>query len=255
MTDLEAAAPQPRLARVTYLPGVVPPPESAPGAPAERVAPVERETPAERDAPAEREAPAGSPALDAPTLERLRSMIAPIESASAPEPSPETEGERSARAHNVSMHALARRGVSSAEMVDLLRSRDLDEADVQFEVERLEQVGLLDDTELASTLVRSLRERKGLGRSAISAELRRRKLDQAAIDAALDEVVDDELERALVVAMKRAPQLRSLDQETARRRLGAFLMRKGYSGGVVSAAVTSALAGTSSGSGRGPRFE
>jgi hypothetical protein len=41
--------------------------------------------------------------------------------------------------------------------------------------------------------------------------------------------------------MKRAPQLRGLDHETAKRRLGAFLMRKGYSGSAVSAAVAVAL--------------
>ena len=240
----DAAASSPRLARVSYLPGVVPPPQ--------------------HDDVAEAATPEVPP-IDAATLERLRSMIAPIEAAPAPETvlapevAPESAGERSARAHNISMHALSRKGVSSTEMVELLRSRDLDESDVQFEVERLEQVGLLDDSELASTLVRSLRERKGLGRAAISAELRRRKIDATAISTALEEVADDELERALEVAVKRAPQLRSLDQETARRRLSAFLMRKGYSGGVVSAAVTAALSGSQGArggtSGRGPRFE
>jgi regulatory protein len=171
---------------------------------------------------------------------------------------PETQGERSARAHNVSMHALTRKGLSSAEMSALLTSRELEQHDVEFEVARLEQVGLLDDRELASTLVRTLRDRKGLGKSAISAELRRRKLDQVAIDEALDEAYpsggDDELTRAREIANKRAPQLRSLDPETARRRLGAFLMRKGYSGSVVSSAVASALSSNAP-TARGPRFQ
>jgi regulatory protein len=254
MTDSGAAALRPRLATVSYLPGVVPPSEN------DEVVQV-------ADAPAGTTATA-APAIDSSTLERLRAMIAPDDTASvetAPvepvpvETAPESAGERSARAHNISMHALARKGISSTEMVELLRSRELDESDVQFEVERLERVGLLNDDELASTLVRSLRERKGLGRSAISAELRRRKIDPSAIALALDEVADDELERALEVATKRAPQLRSLDQETARRRLSAFLMRKGYSGGVVSAAVTAVLSGSpgarGAASGRGPRFE
>jgi regulatory protein len=173
---------------------------------------------------------------------------------------PETPGERSARAHNVSMYALTRRGLSSAEMTDLLRNRDLEPGDVAHEVTRLEQVGLLNDRELAETLVMQLRERKGLGRSAITAELRRRKLDPSAIDEALDEAYesgDDELTRARAIAVKRAPQLRSLDAETARRRLGAFLMRKGYSGSVVASAVTFALSnqGAQRPTGQGPRFQ
>jgi SOS response regulatory protein OraA/RecX len=157
------------------------------------------------------------------------------------------------------MYALTRKGLSSAEMTDLLRSRDLEAGDVAYEVTRLEEVGLLNDRELADTLVMQLRERKGLGRSAIAAELRRRKLDPSAIEEALDEAYesgDDELTRARAIALKRAPQLRSLDAETARRRLGAFLMRKGYSGSVVASAVASALSsqGSQRPSAEGPRF-
>lgn len=144
--------------------------------------------------------------------------------------------------NNVSMYALARRGMSSHEMRDYLASRDFAEDEIDGELDRLERVGLLDDHLLAETLIDSLRHRKGLGRSGVTAELRRRKLDPIAIEDALASVSDDEGERALEVAVKRAPQLRSLDAETARRRLSAYLMRKGYSGSVVSAAVSAALA-------------
>jgi SOS response regulatory protein OraA/RecX len=146
---------------------------------------------------------------------------------------------------NVSMHALARRGVGAEEMASYLVGRGFDEGDVELECERLLGVGLLDDLALAQTLVRTLRERKGLGRSFIAAELRRRRLDPDAIEEALDELDDDELERAIAIAENRARQLRSLDPATAKRRLGAFLMRKGYSGSVVSTAVARALEPTS----------
>ncbi|HOB58337.1 MAG TPA: regulatory protein RecX [Rhodoglobus sp.] len=144
--------------------------------------------------------------------------------------------------NNVSMNALARRGMSIAEMRDYLIGREFEGDEVELELERLIGVALLDDEHLAATLVRTLRERKGLGRSALTAELRRRKLEPAAVESALDDLeTGDELERATEIALRRAPQLRSLDQATAKRRLGAFLMRKGYSGSVVSAAVAAAL--------------
>ena len=152
------------------------------------------------------------------------------------------------RISNVSMYALARRGMSSREMRDYLLSREFEAESVDEEVARLEGVGLLDDESLAETLVRTLRDRKGLGKQALTAELRRRHLDGVAIEEAMSSVGDDELERAIAIAEKRAPQLRSLDAETAKRRLGAFLMRKGYSGSVVSAAVSRALAAS------GPTF-
>lgn len=144
--------------------------------------------------------------------------------------------------NNVSMNALARRGMSIAEMRDYLIGREFEGDEVELELDRLIGVALLDDEHLAATLVRTLRERKGLGRSALTAELRRRKLEPAAVESALDDLeTGDELERATDIALRRAPQLRSLDQATAKRRLGAFLMRKGYSGSVVSAAVAAAL--------------
>ena len=160
------------------------------------------------------------------------------------------------RAHNVALHALARRGVSVSEMRKLLKSRDLDEETVENEIARLEGVALLDDNALAETLVRSLQERKGLGRSGVTNELRRRGIDQEAITLALEseDSGDEEAQRALELAMKRAPQLRSYDNETAKRRLSGFLMRRGYSGHVVSAAVNAALSGSGSSS-RGPRFK
>ena len=155
------------------------------------------------------------------------------------------------RVSNVSMYALARRGMSSREMRDYLLGREFEPGAVDDEIERLEGVALLDDIALAETLVRTLRDRKGLGRSALSGELRRRQLDGGAIEQALAALDDDELERAIEIAAKRAPQLRSLDSDTAKRRLGAFLMRKGYSGSVVGTAVARALAPTGSG---GPTF-
>lgn len=145
------------------------------------------------------------------------------------------------RISNVSMYALARRGMSSREMRDYLSTREFDADEIEIEVARLEGVALIDDGALAETLVRTLRDRKGLGRGALTAELRRRNLDSTAIEAAMESAGDDELLRATEIAVKRAPQLRGLDSQTAKRRLGAFLMRKGYNGSVVQAAVAAAL--------------
>jgi regulatory protein len=160
------------------------------------------------------------------------------------------------RAHNVGLNALTRRGQSVAEMVALLQSRELTDDVVEAEIKRLKSVGLLDDFALAETLVRTLSERKGLGSSAIKSELRQRKIAPVAIDAALEALDgDDEVKRAIEIAVKRAGQLRSYDQATAKRRLGAFLQRRGYSGSVMSAAMAAAFAPGTGSSGSGPRFQ
>lgn len=146
------------------------------------------------------------------------------------------------RAENIAMHALTRRGQSRRELEAILTARELDPETIEAELERLAGVGLIDDDALAEQIVRTQRERKGLGRAAIVAELKRRRLAPEAIDAALSEIGDDEHERATALAEQRAARLHGLDRETAVRRLTGFLQRKGYSGDSVRKAVDAALA-------------
>lgn len=222
------------LARVTYLPGVVPPPSPELAVPATPVP----ATPA--DLPDFASFFGENPEA-APTV--VLEGEGEFESAKAGQ-----RGRREVSVENASMHALTRRGMSRWELEKTLLSRELDEETVAAELDRLEGVGLLDDAALAETLVRTQHERKGLGRGALTAELRRRHIDQEHIDAALEQVDDDdEQSRATELAIKRASQLSSYDLETAKRRLTAFLMRKGYSSSVVRAATDEALSGRSSG--------
>lgn len=152
------------------------------------------------------------------------------------------------RAEKISVHALTRRGMSRWELGEVLLSRELDVCIIEAELDRLERAGLIDDAALAETIVRTQHDRKGLGRSALVAELRKRRIDQSAIDEALEQLEDgDEEHRAIALAERRAPQLRGLDHATAVRRLSGFLQRKGYSGSIIRMAVDRALPRAGSG--------
>lgn len=216
------------LAPVTYLPGVM----------SGQVRPV--------DPPPDRSTAPVLPAMSTVVVEP--SFVVPsadllAAGASADDESAARADARSAaKAERVSMNALTRRGMSKREVERSLRARELGDETVAAELDRLEGVGLIDDMALAQNLVGILQERKGLGRSAIAAELTRRLLTPAAIEYALELIeTSDELGRAREIAVKRAGQLRSYDYETAVRRLSAFLMRRGYSGSTVRAAVEHAL--------------
>ncbi|MDM4762553.1 regulatory protein RecX [Galbitalea sp. SE-J8] len=176
----------------------------------------------------------------------------------ADEPGPDDRDAR--RAHHTGLNALARRGMSVAEMRALLEKRELPADAIEIEIERLEGSGLLDDAALAETLVRTLHDRRRLGRSAIAAELSRRRIPADLARPALEALDgDDELALATEVALKRAAQLRGYDDETARRRLAGYLQRRGYSGSTVSAATRAALderrGGARGRTSTGPRFE
>lgn len=107
--------------------------------------------------------------------------------------------------------------------------------------------GYLDDALLAGQLVTSGVERKGQGRVALSRALAQRGIPRDVVDAALDELPDDDAERALEYARTKARGLSRLDGDTALRRLVGQLSRRGYNGSVAMTAAKTALAEASFG--------
>lgn len=114
--------------------------------------------------------------------------------------------------------------------------------------------GYLDDAVLAGQLVQSGVERKGQGRVALSRALAQRGIPRDLIDAALDELPDDDAERALEYARSKARGLSRLDADTALRRLVGQLSRRGYNGAVAMTAAKKALAEATFGRPSGVRF-
>lgn len=156
----------------------------------------------------------------------------------------------------VAIRQLARRGMSRWELEQLLTRREIEPEVYGPELDRLEALGVIDDASLAATLAFTQHSRKGLGRTAIEQELKRRHIDPELIEAALDDIgEDDELERATELAVKRMAQLSSYDDETTRRRLHGFLARKGYASDVVRQAMDAAFATRRSRGGSGVRFQ
>ncbi|HEY8590758.1 MAG TPA: RecX family transcriptional regulator [Naasia sp.] len=170
---------------------------------------------------------------------------------------PEKLAERQAkRARNVGVSALTRRGLSVAELRDTLEKRGIDADQIEAELERLQESSYLDDARLAEAVVRTETERKGKGRGAIAAELRRRRVDAEAIESALETLdEDDERARAIDVAQRRARQLGSLPPDVARRRLAAFLQRRGFGGSTLQDALSAALPRSGGPSASGVRFD
>lgn len=108
---------------------------------------------------------------------------------------------------------------------------------VSAALERLAAMGALDDARFARQFIRSRIAGAGLSRRRLQSELWRRGVAREVIDAALAEViVEDEVDedaQIAQVAAKKLRTLRSLDPIAARRRLYAFLARRGYDAGAI----------------------
>ncbi len=98
-------------------------------------------------------------------------------------------------------------------------------------VARLAEQGFLDDAAFARQFART-KLADGLSRRRLQAELARRGIARDVADAAIDEVVvDDDVDEAQAcdrVATKKLRSLRDLPPDVQRRRLYAFLARRGY---------------------------
>jgi regulatory protein len=174
--------------------------------------------------------------------ERSNERLAPVSylpwaAPDAAEPSASTALE----AENRLTRALRTRSLSAREAEDLLNESELEADAAQEILDRFIEYGYIDDAKLAEQIVHTHHERKGLGRSAVAAEMRRRRIGDDVIAEALEELDVDESGPAAVLAEQRVGRMGSLDDETAQRRLLGFLMRKGYSSSVARAAVKQAL--------------
>ncbi|GAA1213639.1 regulatory protein RecX [Microbacterium maritypicum] len=136
---------------------------------------------------------------------------------------------------------LRARSLSISESRQVLRGVGLDSGMIDDVIDDFCRRGYLDDSALAGVLVTSGVERKGQGRVALSRALAQRGIPRDVIDAALDELPDDDDERALEFARGKARSMGRLDPDTALRRLVGQLSRRGYNGAVAMKAAKSAL--------------
>jgi regulatory protein len=174
---------------------------------------------------------------------RVTKINGPTAADAVPVDVPEPDAQKARdRASKLSLDQLARRGMSRWELEQVLKKREIDDETIQQQLNRLEDVRLLDDDALARYLVSTLHGRKGLGSAAIRQELRRKHIPDYEIDSALDELDSEEEEaKAIELALKRIRQLSSYDDDTIRRRVHGFLSRKGYDGHTVSSAISVAM--------------
>ncbi|MCK0111463.1 recombination regulator RecX [Ornithinimicrobium sp. F0845] len=131
---------------------------------------------------------------------------------------------------------------SRKQLEDKLRQRGCDDGVARSVLDRLTEVGLVDDEAYARMLVRSRQETRGLAPRALTQELRRKGVADEVIEDALADVdPDDDADRARQLVEKRLRTMRGLDRQVQTRRLAGFLARKGYDSSVAYRVIREAL--------------
>jgi regulatory protein len=131
---------------------------------------------------------------------------------------------------------------SRAQLEQALRKKDCPDEIATAVLDRMEEVGLVDDTAYAGMLVRSQQVGRGLARRALAQELRRKGVDDETARAALDEVdPHDEEDRARALVAKKMRSMSGLEPLVQTRRLAGMLARKGYPSDVSMRIVSEAV--------------
>lgn len=138
-------------------------------------------------------------------------------------------------ARGYALRLLKRRLRSVAEIDDALAKRGVEEVERHELLEELKAAGLLDDTRLARAWVNDRDRFNPRGEMLLKQELRKKGVADATIKQTLvdrkarEEEPVNEFEQARQVAAARANLYKGLAPEARRRRLGNFLLRRGFS--------------------------
>jgi regulatory protein len=142
-------------------------------------------------------------------------------------------GVRATACHDKALDALARRARSRAELGRWLKEKEFTPAEIEPTLDRLTDLGLLDDLAFARGFARTrLGPGRGFGPRRVAAELARRGVARGVVDAVLAELAAEsgvtEREAIRAVAEKKLRGMRGVDTEAQRRRLYGFLARRGF---------------------------
>lgn len=137
-------------------------------------------------------------------------------------------------ARTIALRKLTASARTRHELDQALEKKDVPDEVAGLVLDRLEEVGLIDDEAFAQSWVDSRQQRRHLSRSALRRELQSKGVDRDHVDAALATVdADDELVAARALAAKRASATRGLDPLVRDRRLAGVLARRGFGSGII----------------------
>jgi regulatory protein len=135
-------------------------------------------------------------------------------------------------AYNYALNLLAARPNASRALHRKLIQKEYSAADAEEAIRRLVDNGLLDDAKFAEQYARSKMLSSGASKRRLQLDLYRKGIrGDVATDAIASVVADEDIDAAVMierVAQKKLAQLGDLEPLVLRRRLFAFLARRGY---------------------------
>ncbi|WP_072687650.1 recombination regulator RecX [Rhodococcus marinonascens] len=142
-------------------------------------------------------------------------------------------GGSEAQAKDLCLRLLTDRARSRAELAERLVQKDYSADVIDRVLDRLTEVGLVNDADFALQWVHSRHTYSGKGKRALAMELRRKGIGQEDAAEALAQIDgEDERQRASELVAKKLRTMSVDDRDRAVRRLISMLARRGFPQGV-----------------------
>jgi regulatory protein len=149
--------------------------------------------------------------------------------------------EQASRATEAALVFLGYRPRSEKEVRDRLRRGGFEQDAIEHAIARLHEWRYLDDADFARRWVENRTAHRPRGKRLLQQELRHKGIDGEIARDAIDDAALDETSAAEALARRRLPSYAGDEPAAIRRRLGAYLARRGYGYDVIRIALDRAL--------------
>lgn len=147
-----------------------------------------------------------------------------------------------AEAKSCALRLIDYRPRSRKEMLQRLKLKGFDDAEISDTIEYLERIGLINDDILAPGLLKHAVEKKLLGKRGAELFLYKRGIERELIYKVISShTKENEEEAAGKLLEKKIRTLRNQPEDVIKRRLYCMLQRRGFAPDVIKAAVSSAM--------------
>ena len=145
-------------------------------------------------------------------------------------------------ARTIALRRLTMRAHTRHELDKALQAKNVPQSVKEAVLDRMEEVGLVDDATFAVDWVASRQQRRHLSRRALKRELEVKGVERGDIDRALEYVDRDaELASARELVERKRAAMSALPRDVQQRRLAGLLSRRGFDSAVITRVLSDVL--------------
>ncbi|HJY44042.1 MAG TPA: regulatory protein RecX [Propionibacteriaceae bacterium] len=158
------------------------------------------------------------------------------------QPSDDVDADVESVARTIALRKLTAKACTRHELDQALRAKNVPESVIDGVLDRLQEVGLVDDASFAVDWVTSRQQRRHLSRRLLRRELQAKGVETSHIDSALDRVDRHaELTSARDLVERKRAAMNGLSRDVQYRRLAGILGRRGFDAGITTQVLADVL--------------